>query len=196
MKYLSIDTETTGLSAKDHQLLEVSFILEDTNDIKPLDELPYLTLRIEYDEIHGEPYAINMNKSIIEEMSKRPKDRKWECIKPDEVFSSLWLWFSQVGLHPKYAGGHVTINAAGKNFNGFDRGFIEKILAQDETWDNQIRFRVRQIDPAILYVDWKNDEALPDLKTCKERNGLEGDVSHTSYEDALDVIKLLRPQYS
>ena len=51
MKYLSIDTETTGLSAKDHQLLEVSFILEDTNDIKPLDELPHLTLRIEYDEI-------------------------------------------------------------------------------------------------------------------------------------------------
>jgi hypothetical protein len=55
--------------------------------------------------------------------------------------------------------------------------------------------RQRVIDPAILMVDWKNDESLPNLKVCKERADIEGIVTHNALEDAWDVIEVLRKFY-
>ena len=59
----------------------------------------------------------------------------------------------------------VTISVAGKNFGTFDKLFLEKL----PRWKQVVKFRNRIIDPAILYVDWKNDTALPGLEECKKR---------------------------
>jgi len=195
MKYLSVDIETTGLNPEKCQTLEVSFVVEDTNNIKPLEELPRFTVCIEHKRIHGEPYALSMpyNASIINDMKNKLEDRKFNFIKPDEFYSSLLLFLSKNDLLDDK--NKATLNIAGKNFQAFDKPFIMKLLESDPQWNNQIRFRYRVIDPAILFVNWKDDSALPDLNTCKQRANISGEVAHDSYSDALDVIKLLRSTY-
>ena len=83
------------------------------------------------------------------------------------------------------------INVAGKNFGTFDKIFLERL----PRWKQLIKMRNRILDPAILFVDWKSDEALPGLKLCKERSKIEGEVTHNALEDAIDVVSVLRTKY-
>jgi DNA polymerase III epsilon subunit-like protein len=46
-----------------------------------------------------------------------------------------------------------------------------------------------------LYFDLENDDSLPDMKTCMQRAGIDGEVAHTAMEDALVVVKLLRNKF-
>ena len=55
--------------------------------------------------------------------------------------------------------------------------------------------RSRVLDPAILCVDWDNDDSLPSLDECKTRMNIEGVVTHNALEDAIDVINVLRKNY-
>jgi hypothetical protein len=89
------------------------------------------------------------------------------------------------GTNPSY------ITVAGKNFGTFDKLFLEKL----PRWKQLIRTRSRLIDPSVLFVDWKNDNDLPSLNTCKERAGVSGAVSHNALEDAWDVIQVMRKFY-
>ena len=70
MKYLSIDTETSGLSFDNCQLLSFGGILEDTKTKLPLGECPKINVYIASKNISGEPFALNMNASIIKAMKK------------------------------------------------------------------------------------------------------------------------------
>lgn len=85
----------------------------------------------------------------------------------------------------------VTISVAGKNFGTFDKLFLEKL----PRWKQVVKFRNRIIDPAVLYVDWKNDTALPGLEECKERAGIPGNVSHDALADAWDTLQVIRAKY-
>ena len=92
-----------------------------------------------------------------------------------------------IGLRTK----PVTINVAGKNFGTFDKPFLEKL----PQWRTVVKFRNRILDPAILYVDWKNDEFLPSLDTCKERAGISGNITHNALEDSWDTLQAIRAKY-
>jgi len=102
--------------------------------------------------------------------------------------------------HPKYGmvpviGSKVTkvyINVAGKNFATFDKIFLERL----PRWKQCIEIRNRILDPAILFVDWKNDESLPGLSLCKKRANVVGEVTHNALEDAIDVVEVLRAKYN
>jgi oligoribonuclease len=85
--------------------------------------------------------------------------------------------------------GHI--NVAGKNFGTFDKVFLQKL----PRWKQLIKMRNRILDPAILFVDWKSDDALPGLTLCKERSNVEGIVTHNALEDAIDVVAVLRTKY-
>jgi oligoribonuclease len=85
----------------------------------------------------------------------------------------------------------ITINVAGKNFGTFDKLFLEEL----PWWKKLIRTRQRVLDPAILCVDWKADDSLPNLTKCKERTNVEGIVTHDALEDAWDVIQVMRKFY-
>ena len=85
--------------------------------------------------------------------------------------------------------GHI--NVAGKNFGTFDKLFLERL----PRWKQLIKMRNRILDPAILFVDWNSDEALPGLNLCKERSKIEGEVTHNALEDAMDVVSVLRTKY-
>ena len=66
MRYVSIDIETTGLDTQICQVLSIGAVIEDTNNLLPIDELPSFHAAILTRRIDGEPYAINMNRDLIQ----------------------------------------------------------------------------------------------------------------------------------
>ena len=88
--------------------------------------------------------------------------------------------------------GKVTINVAGKNFASFDKKFIDSFPVN---FYKGVNIRQRILDPAILFIDWENDDCLPDLTECKKRANIDGIVTHDSLYDAWDVIQSLRAKY-
>jgi len=201
MVYISIDLETTGLNPETCQILEFGAVLEDTNNIKPLDELPTYHAYIKHPggNISGNIYALDLNKEIISNL-KNEKDLKdkYNFIKVEDLADDFLAWCKIQGLEIKestHKGGtnfSCTINVAGKNFSGFDRKFLENV----PDFTKKIRMRQRVIDPAILFIDWENDTSAPHLELCKQRANISGVVTHLAVDDAMDVIKLLRTQYA
>lgn len=208
MKYVSIDTETTGLDPREHHILEIGAVVEDTNDPKPYEALPTFHTYVipdDTDQIVGSLYALSMNSEILRDIQHNlelPEDpRRKRVLRESEVWGAF-AYFLEKNGHPrkhsdKLKGFHgedhfyYTVNPAGKNFGGFDKQFLDNL----PNFKKYIHFRHRCIDPSIYYVDWKFDKHLPDLKRCKERAGISGEVAHTAVEDCIDVIKLLRPFY-
>jgi len=184
MQYFSIDIETTGLNPETDQILQVGIAFEDTSNILPIDDIPKHQWNIKHNRIQGDPFAIQMNSDIIKHSleTPTPDDVIIECniVNVIRTFTSECLGYDE--------GPYVhTITVAGKNFNGFDRLFLEKL----DQFTDIIRMRRRTIDPAILCVDWSNN-SLPDLQTCMSELDVSGDVTHTAMQDAVDVIRIIR----
>ena len=213
MKYLSIDIETSGLDPENNQILSIGAIVEDTDNKLSFDEIPKFHVCILADQLIGSPFALQMNKELIEAMvhyqTAEDQDEKNDLVNmtgmiflhKEDVVTLFYNFLYKngfvksdetdnfTGLTSKMK--PVTINVAGKNFGTFDKLFLERL----PRWKQAIRIRQRIIDPSILFIDWKNDDAIPSLNTCKQRANLEGIVTHNAIEDAWDVIQLLRTQY-
>lgn len=105
MKYVSIDLETSGLNPDKHQILTFSGILEDTSKVLSYDDIPKFNIYVIREEITGSPFAINMNSSIIEMISKYTNTRDQEekmnlrnivggiFLYEYEIPFYLYLWF-------------------------------------------------------------------------------------------------------
>lgn len=223
MKYVSIDIETTGLDRDKHQVLSIGAIVEDTELKLPYDQIPKFYGIILRHEISGSPRAITMNKDIIEMIGayiegkpevKTIMEQKYGKVfyNEDDIIPDFYRFLYRNGMgkfdpmflaertdlidgirYPLINGKTkpITINVAGKNFGTFDGVFLKSL----PWYQKLISVRQRILDPAILCVDWKNDEALPNLTECKKRTGVEGIVTHNALEDAWDVIEVLRKNY-
>lgn len=202
MIFLSIDLETTGLDPHSHQIIEFGAVLEDTNNIKPLEELPTYHAYVTHKggNLTGNVFALNLNAGIIEKLKNQKElANVYNYVKVDDLADDFLFWLHSQGfeLFTNYEGTDkeyksTTINVAGKNFAGFDKQFLNKVPGFSE----KIRIRSRVIDPAVLYTNWDSDNALPSLDECKQRANIDGVVTHLAVDDALDVIKLLRPFYT
>jgi len=223
MIYVSIDIETTGLDYKENSVLSIGAIVEDTDKKLSYAKIPKFYGIILQNIITGSPRAITMNKEVIESISDyfegKPDTRDLLTLKTggiflekDQIIPELFRFLCTnvplfgddlKGLEKyKHAGTDkkptidgttrpITINVAGKNFGTFDKLFLEQL----PWYKKLVRTRQRIADPAILMVDWKNDESLPNLKVCKERAGVSGIITHNALEDAWDVIEVLRKFY-
>jgi len=217
MLYVSIDIETSGIDPEKNDVLSIGAIIEDTEKKLPFLEIPKFNAIVLQNEIKGSPRAIGMNSSIIDTMGKYLEAGKeiraameltqtgiygggYKFYEKDEVvkefYNFLWInGFSTVpDSHPPIVNGNtkpITINVAGKNFGTFDKLFLQQL----PWWQKLIRVRQRIIDPAILCVDWKEDESLPSLSQCKTKLGLDAFVTHNALDDAWDVIEILRKFY-
>lgn len=174
--YVSIDIETTGLNPATCQILEIGMVVDDW--VTPIEELPHFHCLIDNGLIFGEPYALQMNAAIL----KKIADPAFYKSQPDEVATLMGTFF---------AANKIPLNrvpAAGKNFASFDRQFLERLPRMK----NFFKFNHRSYDPGMLFLDFENDEGIPDSKTCMERAGLTGEVAHTALEDAIAVVKMIR----
>lgn len=184
--YLSIDCETTGLNPENCQVLSFAAVIEDTS--KPeiaVEDLPYIHLIIRRDFIQGEPYALNMNKDLIDIINKGEDER---LVEEEMVYHHLMDL-----LHNNDIDFTSSINVAGKNFSGFDKKFI---MSLPRFRGGNIKFSHRVLDVGSVLVDFQNDEWIPDLEECKRRAGVKGVVTHDALEDARDVIRALRTKYN
>jgi hypothetical protein len=210
MKYVSIDIETTGINREKCQVLSIGAVIEDTNNPLPIEELPrFHAAIIGREGLYGEPFALNMNKDLIETIvqyqTASDQDEKndlvnmtgMQFLKEEEVAIQFYNWLAQNDMTEGFTFRQgspvkkVYLNVAGKNFATFDKVFLEQL----PRWKQLIDIRNRILDPAILFVDWINDESLPGLGKCKERANIKGIVTHNALEDAMDVVEILRTKY-
>lgn len=187
-KYVSIDLETTGLNWETCQILSFGAVIEDRSKNTPIEDLPKFHKIINRDLIKGEPYALSLNKDIIETI----KIGKSEDLIYEQDLTPYFLSFLlQNGYESMQQASwdsvSVKINVAGKNFNGFDKRFLEKV----PKFFDIIKVGHRVLDPAPLYLE-KGDENLPNLQTCLDRAGINTEVTHDALQDCIDVIKVLR----
>jgi hypothetical protein len=224
MRYASIDIETTGIDNERSQTLSIGIVIEDCSNIKPINELPKLEIAIIRERLDGEIFALNMNRDLISDilrykLAKTDEERKQivtetgrEYLNEEDVVKRIFhFMYDNNVIESDYNFGDTRelvngksypaltskmkpwyFNAAGKNFVSFDQKFLERL----PRWKQVFKIRRRVLDPAILFVDWTNDTAVPGLSLCKERAGLPSLVTHNAVEDALDVVMLLRKQYT
>jgi len=183
MKYVSIDIETTGISVDNCDILEFGAILDDLNDIVPIETLPSYHCYFVKDTYQGEPYALSMHPAIFRRIANREDGYKY--VNAMKFGHGFKCFLKLNGFEEKHD--RVTINVAGKNFGGFDLQFLNR--KTDLSKHVQIRHKI--IDPAILYLN-KGDEVLPGLDECKYRAGLNAHVAHNALDDARDVVRLVR----
>lgn len=180
MKYLSIDIETTCVNPKKPEnILQISMIVEDPTNPLPLEKLPHFTCFIKHDRVEGEPYAMGMNGWIMDIISGRAEGK--HPIYKAKDWEEIALAFIR-----HHFGDSTRIVAAGKNFAGFDQQFLPARLA------SKLDFRC--IDPTSVFWNPYADK-MPSLTFIKKELGIEGEVTHDAYDDALDVIKVLRTKY-
>lgn len=183
MKYLSLDIETTGLSFN-CDILEIGCIVEDTKKKLPYNELPKYRALFKHSQITGELFALKINSKLIEELCSNSED--CDIFQDYKDFGTNFRRF----LLDNFGANKIVL--AGKNVSGFDLPFMKAKLAGCCT-NNYFSHRI--IDVGSLYIDWNKDLEIPNLKECKNRANLTGEVSHTSLGDAFDVIQLLRKFY-
>ena len=225
MKYISIDIETTGLDRDLCQVLSIGAVIEDTNDIKPLEELPTFHAVIKRESVYGSIFALDLNRDLIQAMKNYDSAKNEEARKKveedfgakfyyeDEVVEALYQFCYRNGLvesndkldvnkHVKLVDGIMYPVLTGKmdkvHFTAAGKNFAsfdQQFLIKLPRWKQVFAIRSRVLDPGILFIDWQNDESVPSLDVCKQRAGIDGAVTHNAVEDAIDVVKLLRKQY-
>jgi len=197
VKYVSIDIETTGTNPETCQVLEVGAVIEDTQLLLPVADLPRFECIVAHPEYTGSAFALNLNQRILQILAglEDTKDQKeyrkcFNILGAGQVVGEFrkFLDANYTTAADRNPSGSVTITVAGKNFSRFDWEFLVRLPG----WTNQINFSRRVIDPGVLFTDWKNDHRLPGLGDCMKRAGLDKEVSHRAVEDAMDVVELLR----
>jgi hypothetical protein len=223
MIYVSIDIETSGLNSDMNSILSIGAIIEDTTKKLPFEECPKFNAIVLQRNIQGSPRAITMNRNIISLMSdylegddemrqNMNTHNEYLFLEEEEVVKEFYRFLCLHGVgdnsitnsggYAEFRNGQwgisfnngtkpIHLNVAGKNFGTFDKLFLEEL----PWWKKLIRVRQRILDPGILFVDWQNDDTIPNLKTCKERSNIDGIVTHNALEDAWDVIQILRTKY-
>jgi len=178
-----------------------------------MDDIPQYNRIIRHEQYTGGAFAINMNARIFDILAKRETYKRGEerdaydkhhgiiALKDlaQDFFGFLYEHFRKnapddftMHLGTDYKEAPFTITPAGKNFDAFDRKFIDLI----PKWNNYVRLRHRTIDPTSMYVDWHNDDTPPGLGDCLLRAGVIKHVTHKAVEDCVDTLLVIRKEYN
>lgn len=224
MIYASIDIETTGIDNENTQTLSIGIVVEDTVNVKPLEELPKLEIAIIRERIEGEIFAINMNRQLIADileykLARTNEERKEietrtgrEYLYEENVTKRIFQFLFDAGaLDGKWDSTGFSEIVDGKTypaltskmkpfyFNAAGKNFANfdnKFLERLPRWKQCLKARGRTLDPSVLYVDWQGDDSAPGLAKCKKRAGLGDVVTHNAIDDAMDIVMLFRKFYN
>jgi oligoribonuclease len=194
VKFLSIDIETTGLNPLQHSMTEFAAVFTDLRS-ETISKAFYRHINPE--NFVWSQYCLGLHGQWLSSMLEARKQNKWEVngvgIVRDtaELINEFcqWLW-TECNWPVPVNGKWKSIVPAGKNFNSFDRRFLEAANFPP-------MFKHRALDPAMLYT-FVQDEEPPSLELCKKRAMDRGcvfknpGVAHNALEDADDVALLLQ----
>lgn len=197
MKYVAIDTETTGVS-DEAELLEAAFVFEDTalDPLPPVEQLPFLVGLFEPRRREcwaPEVAQMHVQNGLLAEITKHASSGlnngasvregvTWYAASDEKRASFVRHMVAWLARQYAAGAGNVKYVAAGKNFGSFDRRFLPPTLVK--------LFHYRSIDPGSVFIDWTRDvpPSLDDLRGQK--------VGHRALEDARDVVRVLRRSYA
>ena len=207
MKYVSLDLETYRLEPRDSSgIIMISMVAEDTNERKPVTDLPHFTAMIDpgKDPVVGSPFALSMNAWLMVAIEIHRNAKNHNFVKqlvgagiPEPTITKAKAALSAypvvsigqmiVDAHEwlnKNFGEKDRITVAGKNVAGFDMQFLPDVLKP--------RFRHAVIDVGCLFIDWDKDRQVPSTEKVMERIGLTTAGLHDAYHDALAAIIAVR----
>ncbi len=203
MKVLYVDLETTGLDPETCQILQIGLLWDHDSTI-PIDQLPQLEFLVRHDSYRGDPYALWLNATLLQQLSKPGVG-----VPIGDVALVLSDVMSSWGITTK-----DRVNIGGKNIAGFDIPFLSKLPNFDrngwDEWDsgtamvdgtlhsrhkwstgNRFQWRHRTVDPAMMYAR-PDDDMPPNLDECLKRAGIEKKTVHTALDDCKLVCELVR----
>ena len=176
----SIDIETTGLDPERNQVLEIGVARGEIYDDSPLDTWHCY---VDHDELSANPFALNMNRDLLQEMHELRQTNPSRLISPDKVFSLFQQWLTSICECFPYK-----LIACGRNFNGFDLQFLKRLGFVNT-------FRHRVVDPTVLYMR-RGDEYPPSLEEAAKRAGLPPRKQHRALYDAIQSIGCVRSHFA
>lgn len=199
MRYLSIDIETTGLDPNTHDIIEFAAVLEDTETLKPIEELESFRALVVADNYTVSPFCAELHLNLFQEINQYKREigdlnHYYKTRRPhtnvvltiENLMPTFITWVREV-LNNNLS----KVTVASKNFNGFDAHFLQPLL---DDYDGFVPFRFghRVWDPATLFAT-DTDDSPPSTSTCAERADV-GFIGkpHTALADARMVIQLLR----
>jgi len=198
MKVIHLDLETTGLDWNTCHIVSVAMIADDTNNRKPLEELPTFHKLLQRHSYSGEPRALAMHRKMFEEIANSNHETR-NVIFHGTLANEMAKWLELL----KWGN---TFNICGKNVAGFDFNFLASKAVPDNyfsrkgssvilhnSYYNQLTFRGRVIDIGTLYTDFDSDESVPATQDCINRSKLNIEGSnHDALGDCIISVQLLR----
>ena len=164
---LWLDTETTGLDAQQHELLEVAVVVESVAPDGSGEIMHRWSRRIAPERIEtASPKALEVNGYTAEAWQDAPR------------FEDVADHLAEVLLSGTVICGHNV---------GFDVAFIEAAFARV---GRKVRVPYHRVDTVTLaYAAWMSTGSGPGLSLDKLRAhlGIEADGSHSALKDALDA---------
>lgn len=187
MQFVSIDLETTGPDPWVHEIIEFAAIIYDTHRPVARDEAPQFRVLVQPTFVQAHPTALRMNQALVRELEAPTFDT---VVLPPEALADRFADFLQLHGFMKHDRGTIRVQAAGKNFDKFDRIFLER----QPHFRSRINLYRVALDPGLLYWNPISDKQwIPNLVACKKRAGLANtEVAHRALDDAWDVVQLVQ----
>ncbi len=185
MIYVSIDIETTGIDPLKNSITQFAAVIDDIKNPYPIDHLPKFNYYIKGKNRIWDKEILSFGRT--KEIAKIIKEDGENVITEEELIPKFVKFLSD-NLFTKDKNGCYWITAAGKNFGAFDHQFIKRL----PHYGKEVRILHRSFDPAVLFLNPKIDDKIPDMNTCLIRAGIDKKVAHDAEQDAIDVICLIR----
>lgn len=189
MRYVALDTETSGLDPQKHDLLEVGAIYDDLKLAYIPKQDPFHAVIIPYGDFLICPVVAKMHQRLWDLMEKVDKEeldyQGWYLdegiafCRPEALVDAFEKWLQSNGFDNK-------ITIAAKNPN-FDREALYSV----DRFKKRIRIRYRMIDPMHYFIR-RTDDVPPNLTECMKRAGEQIQNLHSAVDDAWAVAKLMR----
>ncbi len=183
-----IDTETTGLDPRFHEIWQICIMPLDNNLRPSKDRFPfYIMIKPEHPEyIDWSVNVFKKNKAKIMDAMNRGHDR-------EAAVDLLEDWINKLGLPMNKYGNRCLIEPLGQNF-GFDRGFMEQWLTVSR-YQEWFDYHYRDLMHASLFLnDRANFHAEPvpfskvNLRWLCNQLGVLNKDSHDAHDALADCV--------
>jgi len=185
-----IDTETTGLDPKYHEIIQVCILPLDSNIRPRKDVMPfYIEMIPEYPE-RADPEAMRVNRLDFAIIGQRGHH-------PDKARDLLDDWIGKLGLPYTKYGTRKKIIPLGQNYS-FDEAFMKSWLGV-LTYNDYFHYEQRDTKRAAAYLNDRagmHAETPPFSKTSLQwlcqRLDVENPRAHDALEDCVATAEVYR----